>query len=221
MSQKSNKKSESVIKANSTKKTGTKNESQIQSNILPFTHKNLHVFNLLNNNSSSQSYNTPTSNSSVGNNSDDDAKTVVMDEHYGPQETSGMLNKKITYVNSTPTNDKNDKIYSSPPATELLTRDGTKMYYIINDKMEAVTNDNYNRDNPVYDEFGNEIPRGEHLPEKRIFMNDIMDESTGGKKSARLIAKPIAKPFVKQSERKRAVIDADIPENINNNSKSI
>lgn len=35
--------------------------------------------------------------------------------------------------------------------------------------------------------------------------------------TARLVAKPIAKPFEKQSERKRVVIDAVIPENINNN----
>jgi len=114
----------------------------------------------------------------TGYDSDSD-KTVIIDEAYGPEETSGILNMKITDVNSTPTNDKN---YSSPPATELLTRDGKKMFYKINDKMEAVTNDNYDRDMVVYDENGNEIPRGEHLPENRIFMNDIMEESTGGKK---------------------------------------
>ena len=103
----------------------------------------------------------------------DSDKTVIIDEAYGPEETSDILNMKITDMISTPTN---DKIYSSPPGTELLTSDGRRMFYKINDKMEAVTNDNYNRDNPVYDENGNEIPRGEHLPEKRHRGDNITDD---------------------------------------------
>uniref|UniRef100_A0A6C0BYB2 Uncharacterized protein n=1 Tax=viral metagenome TaxID=1070528 RepID=A0A6C0BYB2_9ZZZZ len=112
---------------------------------------------------------------------------------------------KITDVNSTPTN---DKIYSSPPGTELLTSDGRRMFYKINDKMEAVTNDNYNRDNPVYDENGNEIPRGEHLPENRIFMNDIMDDidkekEIGGKRRRKPHRKTIRKTKRKKTRRNK------------------
>jgi hypothetical protein len=134
----------------------------------------------------------------TGYDSDSD-KTVIIDEAYGPEETSDILNMKITDMISTPTN---DKIYSSPPGTELLTSDGRRMFYKINDKMEAVTNDNYNRDNPVYDENGNEIPRGEHLPEKRIFMNDIMDESTGGKKKRKTHRKTHRKTIRKTKRKK-------------------
>lgn len=140
----------------------------------------------------------------TGYDSDSD-KTVIIDEAYGPEETSDILNMKITDVNSTPTN---DKIYSSPPGTELLTSDGRRMFYKINDKMEAVTNDNYNRDNPVYDENGNEIPRGEHLPENRIFMNDIMDDidkekEIGGKRRRKPHRKTIRKTKRKKTRRHR------------------
>lgn len=127
-------------------------------------------------------------------------ETVIIDEPYGPEETSGILNMKLTDVNSSPTN---DKIYFSPPATELLTRDGKRMFYKINDKMEPVTNDNYNRDMVVYDQNGNEIPRGEHLPENRIFMNDIMEEPTGGKKKRKIHRKTMRKTKRKKTRRYR------------------
>jgi len=141
----------------------------------------------------------------TGYDSDDSTKTEIIDEPYGPEEKSDMLNMKITDVNSTPTN---DKIYSSPPGTELLTSDGRRMFYKINDKMEAVTNDNYNRDNPVYDENGNEIPRGEHLPENRIFMNDIMDDidkekEIGGKRRRKPHRKTIRKTKRKKTRRNK------------------
>jgi hypothetical protein len=135
----------------------------------------------------------------------DSDKTVIIDEAYGPEETSDILNMKITDMISTPTN---DKIYFSPPGTELLTSDGRRMFYKINDKMEAVTNDNYNRDNPVYDENGNEIPRGEHLPENRIFMNNIMDDineekKIGGKRRRKTHRKTIRKTKRKKTRRHR------------------
>ena len=137
----------------------------------------------------------------------DSDKTVIIDEPYGPEETSDILNMKITDVNSTPTN---DKIYSSPPGTELLTSDGRRMFYKINDKMEAVTNDNYNRDNPVYDENGNEIPRGEHLPESRIINDDIMEEKEeeedvkiGGKRRRKTHRKTIRKTKRKKTRRNK------------------
>ena len=104
----------------------------------------------------------------------DSDKTVIIDEPYGPEETSDILNMKITDVNSTPTN---DKIYSSPPGTELLTRDGGRMFYKINGKLIPVTNnENYNRDENIYDDFGNEISHKENLPEKRHRGDNITDD---------------------------------------------
>jgi len=140
----------------------------------------------------------------TGYDSDSD-KTVIIDEAYGPEETSDILNMKITDMISTPTN---DKIYSSPPGTELLTSDGRRMFYKINDKMEAVTNDNYNRDNPVYDEFGNEISHKENLPEKRLRGNNITDDineekKIGGKRRRKPHRKTIRKTKRKKTRRHR------------------
>ena len=134
-------------------------------------------------------------------------KTVIIDEHYGPEETSEILNMKITDVNSTPTN---DKIYSSPPGTELLTRDGGRMFYKINGKLKPVTNDeNYNRDEKFYDEYGNEISHKENLPEKRLRgNNNIMDDidkekEIGGKRRRKPHRKTKRKTIRKKTRRNK------------------
>jgi hypothetical protein len=194
MSKNLNKKSESVIKANSTKKTGTKKQYRNR-NTYPLTNENSNIFNFAND-TTSESYNSSNSSDLNDDESDDDAETVITDYASNPYglTTPPRVNSPVNEMDV----DDNDE----PPATELLTRHGKKMFYKINDKMEAVTNDNYNRDNPVYDENGNEIPRGEHLPEKRIFMNDIMDESTGGKKKRKTRRKTMRKTIRKTKRKK-------------------
>jgi hypothetical protein len=182
MSQKSNKKSESVIKANSTKKTGTKNESQRQPNILPLTNENVNVFNFRNNNSSSQGYKTPTSNSSVGNNSNDDAETVKTNYSTNPY---GLHTPPR--VNS-PVNEMDVDDYE-PCATELLTRKGKKMCYNIDGNLIPVTSATYKRDMTIYDIDRNIIPKEEHLPEN-ILNDDMMEEeSKGGKRHRKTLRK--------------------------------
>jgi hypothetical protein len=170
MSQKSNKKSEFVIKANATKKTGTKKQ-YYNRNIFPLTDENLNVFNF-GNDTTSESYNT--SNSSDLN--DDDAETVITDYATNPYGLTTPLPAP---------NDEMDVDDYEPPATELKTYEGKDMYHIINGELIPVTSASYNRDMPVYDFNRKIIPRKEHLPEKRVFINDdIMDEDVkiGGKR---------------------------------------
>uniref|UniRef100_A0A6C0HBX3 Uncharacterized protein n=1 Tax=viral metagenome TaxID=1070528 RepID=A0A6C0HBX3_9ZZZZ len=174
MSQKPNKKSESVIKANSTKKTGTKKKYRNR-NTYPLTNENLNVFNFAND-TTSETYNT--SNSSDLNDEsddDDDAETVITDYASNPY--------GLTTPSPAP-NDEMDVDDYEPPATELKTYEGKDMYYIINGELIPVTSASYNRDMTIYDINRNIIPRGQHLPESRIINDDIMDESVkiGGKR---------------------------------------
>jgi hypothetical protein len=194
MSQKSNKK---PVKATTTGQIGTKFESQRQSNILQLTNENLDVFNFRNNYPSSQGYNTPTSNSSVGNDSDDDAKTVntnYSSNPYGLHTPPRLPNDE---------NDEMDVDDYEPPATELLTREGKRMFYIINNKLEPVTNSNYIREMTIYDINRNIISRGEHFPEKIVYYNDIIKESTGGKKRRKPHRKTLRKTKRKNTRRHR------------------
>lgn len=168
MNQQSNK---NPVKANASKKTGTKKQYPNR-NTYPLTNENLNVFNFRND-TTSESYN---SSNSSGIDNDDD-KTVITDYSSNPY---GLHTPP--HVNS-PVNEMDVDDYE-PPATELLTRDGKRMFYIINNKLEPVTNSNYNREMTIYDINRNIISRGEHLPENRVFMNDIMDEDVkiGGKR---------------------------------------
>jgi hypothetical protein len=172
MSKNLNKKSESVIKANSTKKTGTKKQYRNR-NTYPLTNENLNIFNFAND-TTSESYNTSNS-SDLNDESDDDAETVITDYASNPY--------GLTTPSPAP-NDEMDVDDYEPPATELLTREGKKMFYIINDKLEPVTNSNYNRNMTIYDINRNIIPRGQHLPESRIINEEIMEEDIkiGGKR---------------------------------------
>ena len=131
--------------------------------------------------------------------SDDDADTVIID--YDKDINPYGLTTPPR-VNS-PVNEMDVDDYE-PPSTELLTRDGKKMFYKINDKMEPVTNDSYNRDMDIYDIDGNIIPRGKHLPENRIFMNDIMDEGVkiGGKRRIKTHRKKMRKTKRKTIRKK-------------------
>jgi hypothetical protein len=199
MSQKSNKKSESVIKANSTKKTGTKKQYRNR-NTYPLTNENLNVFNFAND-TTSESYNTSNS-SDLNDESDDDAETVITDYATNPY--------GLTTPSPAP-NDEMDVDDYEPPATELLTRDGKRMFYIINNKLEPVTNSNYNRDTIVYDQNRNIIPRGQHLPESRIINDDIMEEEEedvkiGGKRQRKTHRKTHRKTIrktIRKTKRKK------------------
>jgi hypothetical protein len=185
MSQKSNKKS--VKKAHTTGKFGTKYERPRPNdrNILPLTNENLNVFNFAND-TTSESYNTSNSSHLNDDDSEDDDKTVITDYASNPY--------GLTTPSPAP-NDEMDVDDYEPPATELLTREGKRMFYIINDKLEPVTNSNYNRDMTIYDINRNIISRGEHFPENRIFMNDIMEEqqTTGGKRHRKTHRKTLRK----------------------------
>lgn len=155
MSQKPNKKSDSVIKANASKKTGTKKQYRNR-NTLPLTNENLNVFNFRND-TTSESYNT--SNSSDLNDDDsDDAETVIIDYEEDINPIGLTTPPRANY-----TDDEMDVDDYEPPATELLTREGKRMFYIINNKLEPVTNSNYNREMTIYDINRNIISRGEHL----------------------------------------------------------
>jgi hypothetical protein len=189
MSKNLNKKSESVIKANSTKKTGTKKQYPNR-NTYPLTNENLNVFNFAND-TTSESYNTSNS-SDLNDESDDDAETVTTDYATNPY--------GLTTPSPAP-NDEMDVDDYEPPATELLARDGKRMFYKINDKLEPVTNSNYNREWIVYDIDGSIIHKNEHLPEDRI-INDIMDESTGGKKKRKTHRKTHRKTIRKTKRKK-------------------
>lgn len=187
MSQKSNK---NPVKANTTGKIGTKYElpRQNDKNILPLTNENLNVFNIRNDKNSG-SYNS--SNSSLDNDTDDDDKTVTTNYASNPY---GLTTPPLP-----PSNDQMVVDDYEPPATELLTREGKKMFYIINDKLEPVTSSNYNRDMTIYDKNGIEILRKEHLPENRVYYNDIMDEEVpkGGKRRRKTLRKTKRKIFRK------------------------
>jgi hypothetical protein len=190
MSQKPNKKS--VIKANATEKIGTKKQYRNR-NTYPLTNENLNVFNF-GNDTTSETYNS--SNSSGVDNDDDDDKTVITDYASNPYglTTPPRVNSPVNEMDV----DDNDE----PPATELLTRDGKRMFYKINDKLEPVTNSNYNREWIVYDIDGSIIHKNEHLPEDRI-INDIMDESTGGKKKRKTHRKTLRKTKRKTRKTRR------------------
>uniref|UniRef100_A0A6C0CTG1 Uncharacterized protein n=1 Tax=viral metagenome TaxID=1070528 RepID=A0A6C0CTG1_9ZZZZ len=193
MSQKSNKKSESVIKANSTKKTGTKKQYRNR-NTYPLTNENLNIFNFAND-TTSETYNTSNSSDLNDESDDDDAETVITDYASNPY--------GLTTPSPAP-NDEMDVDDYEVPATELLTREGKRMFYIINDKLEPVTNSNYNRDMTIYDINRNIISRGEHFPENRVFMNDIMEEqqTTGGKRQRKTRRKTIRKTIRKTKRKK-------------------
>ena len=189
MNQQSNKKSESVIKANASKKTGTKKQYR-NINTYPLTNENLNVFNIRNETTSESSK------SSLDNDPDDDDETVITDYVSNP------------YGLTTPPPPPNDEMdvddYEAPP-TELLTREGKKMFYEKNGIMEPVTSSNYNREMIIYDENGNEILRKEHLPEKRVYYNDIMDEDVkiGGKRVRKTKRKTIRKTKRKTRKTRR------------------
>lgn len=189
MSQKSNKKSDSVIKANSTKKTGTKKQYRNRNTDL-LTDENLNVFNF-GNETTSESYNTSNS-SDLNYDSDDDAETVITDYESNPY---GLTTPPR--VNS-PVNEMDVDDYE-PPSTELLTRNGKRMFYKINDKMEPVTNATYDRNMNIFDKYGEKIPRNEHLPENRLNDDMMEEESTGGKRRR----KPMRKTKRKKTRRHR------------------
>jgi hypothetical protein len=168
MSQKSNKKSvkSSTTGNNVRKLSNSNNKSKL-------TEKNLNVFNF-GNDTTSESYNTSNSSDLNDGESDDDAETVITDYASNPH---GLTTPP-------PPNDEMDVDDYEPPATELKTYEGKDMFYIINGKMEPVTNATYTRYTTIYDIDGNIIPK-EHLPENRLFINnDIMDEDVkiGGKR---------------------------------------
>lgn len=193
MNQQSNKKS--VKKSHTTGKIGTKYELPRQNdrNILPLTNENLNVFNIRND-TTSKSYNS--SNSSAIDNDDDD-KTVITDYESNPY--------GLTTPPPPPPNDEMDVDDNEPPATELLTREGKKMFYEKNGIMEPVTSSNYIREMIIYDENGNEILRKEHLPEKRVYYNDIMDEDVkiGGKRVRKTYRKTLRKTKRKTRKTRR------------------
>ena len=195
MSKNLNKKSESVIKANSTKKTGTKKQYRNR-NTYPLTNENLNVFNFRND-TTSESYNTSNSSHLNDDDSDDDAETVITDYASNP------------YGLTTPPPHPNDKMEVDdyePPATELLTREGIKMFYKINGKLVPVDNSNFNREWTVYDIHGNIIPRKEHLPESRLFINDdIMEDDVkiAGKSRRKTHRKTKRKTNRKKTRRHR------------------
>jgi hypothetical protein len=191
MSQKPNKKSDSVIKANASKKTGTKKQYRNR-NIFPLTNENLNVFNF-GNDTTSESYN---SSNSSGVDNDDDAETVITDYASNPY---GLTTPPP------PPNDEMDIDDYEPPATELLTREeAKKMFYKINGKLEPVTSGNYNRDMSIYYENGNEILRKGHFPEKRVYYNDIMEEqeTTGGKRQRKTRRKTM-RNTIRKTKRKK------------------
>jgi len=199
MSQKPNKKS--VKKAHTTGKIGTKYELPRQNdrNILPLTNENLNVFNIRND-TTSESYNS--SNSSGVDNDDDDDKTVITDYASNPYRltTPPRVNSPVNEMDV----DDNDE----PPATELLTRDGKRMFYKINGKLVPVDNSNYNREWIVYDIHGSIIHKNEHLPEDRI-INDIMEEEEeeedvkiGGKRQRKTRRKTMRKTIRKTKRKK-------------------
>jgi hypothetical protein len=109
MNQQSNKKSDFVIKANASKKTGTKKQYPNR-NTYPLTNENLNVFNIRND-TTSESYNS--SNSSGIDNDDDDAQTVITDYASNPY---GLITPPPP-----PPNDEMDFDDYEPPATELKT----------------------------------------------------------------------------------------------------
>ena len=79
------------------------------------------------------------------------------------------------------------------------------MFYIINNKLEPVTNSNYNRDTIVYDQNRDIILTQDHLPENRLFINNdiIMDESSGGKKKRKTHRKTLRKTKRKTRKTRR------------------
>lgn len=130
---------------------------------LPLTDENLRLYG-----TTLEGYNSPLS-SLDNDNDDDDAQTVITDYASNPY--------GLTTPPPPPPNDKMDVDNYEPPATELLTREGIKMFYKINGKLVPVDNSNFNREWTVYDIHGNIIPRKEHLPESRLFINDdIMED---------------------------------------------
>lgn len=194
MSQKSNK----AVKADTTGNIGKKYELPRQNyrNIFPLTNKNLNVFNIRNE-TTSESYNS--SNSSLDNDPhDDDAETVITDYASNPY---GLT----TPPPPPPPNDEMDVYDYEAPATELKTYEGNDMYYIINGEPIPVTSASYNRDMSVYDFNGKIIPKKEHLPENRLFINNdiIMDESSGGKKKRKTLRKTKRKTKRKTRKTRR------------------
>ena len=202
MSQKSNNK---AVKAYTTGNIGTKYELPRQNdrNIFPLTNKNLNVFNIRNE-TTSESYNS--SNSSLDNDpdddpdddADDDAETVIT--NYDSKPYGLTTSQRPNYRD-----DEMNVDNYEPPPTELLTRDGKKMFYIINNKLEPVTNSNYNRDTIVYDQNRDIILTQDHLPENRLFINNdiIMDESSGGKKKRKTRRKTLRKTKRKTRKTRR------------------
>jgi len=195
MNKKPNKKSESVIKANSTKKTGTKKQYRNR-NTYPLANENLNVFNFAND-TTSESYNTSNS-SDLNDESDDDAETVITDYASNPY--------GLTTPSPAP-NDETDVDDYEPPATELKTYEGKDMYYIINGELIPVTSASYNRDMTIYDINRNIIPRGQHLPESRIINDDIMEEEEedvkiGGKRQRKTHRKTHRKTIRKTKRKK-------------------
>jgi hypothetical protein len=197
MSKNLNKKSESVIKANSTKKTGTKKQYRNR-NTYPLTNENSNVFNFAND-TTSESYNTSNSSDLNDDESDDDDKTVITDYASNPYglTTPPRVNSPVNEMDV----DDNDE----PPATELLTRHGKKMFYKINGKLVPVDNSNYNREWIVYDIHGSIIHKNEDLPEDRI-INDIMEEEEdvkiGGKRQRKTRRKTMRKTIRKTKRKK-------------------
>ena len=197
MSQKSNNK---AVKAYTTGNIGTKYELPRQNdrNIFPLTNKNLNVFNIRNE-TTSESYNS--SNSSLDNDPDDDpddAETVITNYESNPY---GLT----TPPPPPPPNDEMDVYDYEAPATELKTYEGKDMYYIINGERIPVTSASYNRDMTIYDFNGKIIPRKEHLPENRLFINNdiIMDESSCGKKKRKTHRKTLRKTKRKTRKTRR------------------
>lgn len=180
MSKKSNTK---VKKSHTTGQIGTKYELPRQNNrnILPLTDENLNVFNIR--------YNT--SNSS----DDDDSETVITDYENNPYGLTTPPSKNNT-------DNGMDIDDYEPPATELLTREGKQMFHKVNDKMEPVTSSNYNRNLFIYDKYGNEIPRKEHLPEERILSDIMMDENSRGGKRRRRTQRKIMRKTQRKIKRK-------------------
>ena len=109
------------------------------------------------------------------------------------------------FINQLETPKKTSEFSDDVPDTELKTYDGKNMYYIINDKIEPVTSGNYNRDMTIYDKDRNIIPPKEHLPENRIYYNDIMEEviTKGGKRMRKTLRKTKRKINRKKTRRYR------------------
>lgn len=140
-----------------------------------------------------------------GNDSDSD-ETVIIDDTYGPEETSGILNMKLTDVNSTP---PNNKISYSVPDTELLTPGGdNKMYYYNkNNELVPLTSNIDHRDIDVYYENGYKIPKKKSLPERgfinNVINNDINNDTNGGKRRRKTLRKTKRKPRKTRRNKRR------------------